>query len=291
MITGVHAVGLRVSDVERTADALGRAIALKRLDAPGAWLARGPNVHLELSAAWSDAPPRAVHDAGITHLCLQGREITALRTALEAGDARFLSEPVDLGTGFLYAYGRDRDGLLLETEGAPFAPVEPASWFGHIALVTPDLKRLSGFYAALTGLPQARAARLRGDAKYDAVTGLPDVDVRATWVPGLNLSLEFWRYLNPATEWSPLVEGAPAYTHVTFESDAVAADFERALALGATPETPPSAVASGERAVVRDPDGNEVRLVRWADPALSNRALLHPDILERVRLAREAVPA
>ena len=293
MITGVHAIGLRVTDVERAIAVFGAATPLEQLDAPGPALLRGANVHLELSLATSGVAAREVHHAGLAHLCLQQRDIAPLRTVLENGGVRFLSPPVDLGTGFLYAYGRDPDGLLLETEGAPFAPSDPVSWFGHLAFVTPDLKRLAAFYAALIGRPQARGMRLKGDPKYDAVTGVAGVDLLAGWVPGGNLSLEFWQYLSPATQQPPVAAGAPAYTHVTFESDAVEADLAHAVGLGGEPDGPLMRSAEGERARLRDPDGNSVQLVRWSGEArrFSIDHLPHPDILDRVRDARGAAAA
>jgi catechol 2,3-dioxygenase-like lactoylglutathione lyase family enzyme len=257
-------------------------------------LLKGPNAYLELfdfdGPAPNSVPERPVNAAGITHICIQGREIDALRLRLEAGGMRFHAPPTDLGTGFLYAYGRDINGNIVETEGAPFAPREPAAWLGHVAYATHDLDRLVGFYAALAEAPVIRGGRLRGDPRYDEVTGLADVDVRVAWAPVRNLGLEFWQYLNPSTTPAraerPVSD--PGYSHVCFESDDLDADRARAIALGARPHGEAASLRGARVAYLRDPDGNVLELVQWAPEAasLSVAGLPHTDILDRVKAAR-----
>ena len=122
----------------------------------GRWL-RAPN-------AWlfeTDVEPharRAVHSPGIAHICVQARDGTVARPALEAAGVGFLSPPVALGTGFLYAYGFDADGRLIEMENAPFLAETPSGWIGHVALVTDDINRLAGFYGGLLDAEPERGA-------------------------------------------------------------------------------------------------------------------------------------
>jgi catechol 2,3-dioxygenase-like lactoylglutathione lyase family enzyme len=295
MITAVHTVGLASTNVERTLAAFGSAAPLEPVHAgDGAVLARGPNLHLEiLPASGAAAEPRPVNQVGLAHICVQQREMGRLRPALEQGGVTFMSEPVDLGTGYLYAYGRNADGVLLETEAAPFAPAEPSGWFGHMAFVTADIDRLSSFYAEWLGRPKPQAMRLRGSRRYDAVTGLPDMDVLAAWVSGLNLTLEFWRYLNPASFVGEASVDGPGWRYVSFETDDVAGDLQRAVTLGAEADQGPATAANGESATLRDPDGNQIRLVRFdaAHAHLSSARLPHADVLARVQQAREAAAA
>jgi len=55
--------------------------------------------------------------------------------------------------------------------------------------------------------------------------------------------------------------------HFTFEVDDVASAYQKALAAGATPDTPPSTVTAGtlraEIAFVRGPDGERIELLRF----------------------------
>ena len=59
-------------------------------------------------------------------------------------------QPVHLlGQGVYYAYARDHDGIMYETEHLDHAPFEGPIWFSHVALVSPDLDRLVEFYSLL----------------------------------------------------------------------------------------------------------------------------------------------
>jgi catechol 2,3-dioxygenase-like lactoylglutathione lyase family enzyme len=312
MITGVHHIGMSVHGLDPTIRAFSEGLPLttarrfaiadepvartllqlSNADAEVALL-RGPNAYLELfdfgGPARQPGAERPVNAAGITHICIQGKDIDALRLSLEAGQMRFHAPPTDLGTGFLYAYGRDINGNIVETEGAPFAPSDPSAWLGHVAYATHDLDRLVGFYAALAEVPVIRGGRLRGDARYDSVTGLADVDVRVAWAPVRNLGLEFWQYLNPLTTPAPeRPVSDPGYSHVCFESDDLDADRARAIRMGARPHGKAVDLGGSRVAYLRDPDGNALELIQWMPEALSLSVarLPHADILDRVRAAR-----
>lgn len=216
MIKGVHHVGLSVRNLDQAVadygavaglteiarfmvgntDQARRLMGLPEVSAKVVLL-RGVNACLELFEFARPAPgavsDQPVNEPGITHICAQGRSIDDLYARLIPKGFRFPEAPVDLGTSFLYAYGRSRDGAVIETEGAPFAQAEPASWLGHVAFATHDLKRLVAFYGALLGIAPQFSPRLRRSGNYDRVTGLPGVDVLAAWVRGSNLALEFWQ--------------------------------------------------------------------------------------------------
>lgn len=310
MINGVHHVGISVSDLDQAvadygavagltevarftvedSDQARRLMALPSVSARVALL-KGVNGFLELFEFARPAPgdplDYPVNDAGITHICAQGRSIDDLYAELAPKGFRFPEPPVDLGTGFLYAYGRSRDGAVIETEGAPFAQAEPPSWLGHVAFATHDLPRLVAFYAALMGVEPQFSPRLRHNENYDHVTGLVGVDVRAAWVRGRNLALEFWQYLNPETvaraDDRPV--SSLGYSHVAFEVEDIDAAFARAVALGARPHGPPEDLGLAKAAYLRDPDGNVIELITWspvAAPNLSLTTLTHPGVLEGV---------
>ncbi len=293
MIRGVHHIGISVGDLPR---AVAGFTAVAGFEPAARWeepqgpavLLRGVNGYLRVSeqakAASPDGPP--VNAAGITHFCAQGRAIEAVIAGLEEAGYAFPQAPVDLGTGFLYAYGRSPEGAVIEAEGAPFATAGEASWIGHVAFATHDLQRLSGFYAALLGGEAQFSPRLRNNPKYDLVTGLRDVDVLAAWVRGANIALEFWQYLNPATtpRPSPPSSRALGYSHVAFEVEDLAAATAFALSVGAAGLEPLPGEAGCESVQLRDPDGNAFRLVSWPGAAgeLGVAALAAPDILAQV---------
>ena len=57
--------------------------------------------------------PRPVHDHGITHICIQVKDIQAEYERLLAAGMRFHCPPVPQDSGFL-TYGRDPDGNVVE---------------------------------------------------------------------------------------------------------------------------------------------------------------------------------
>jgi len=314
MIKGLHHVGISVTDIEKTTAGLQGAIALETATrfkvtdgqmarevlgltgaAADAVILRGPNLFLELFHYTSPDPgplrEKPVEEAGITHICLQSADLKTLQTGLTAGGARFPDGGVALGTGYLYAYGRDRDLNLMETEGAPFAATVPGSWFGHVAFATPDITRLAKFYADLTAWAVTPARRLRRNKLFDDVTGLKDVDVTAAWVQGPNCTLEFWQYHNPPT--LPPAGQRPVnllgYNHICFEVEDIASAHARGLELGATLQGGIFQTPLAGLAYLRDPDGNVFELVQWHEKGqgLSLATLPRPHVLADVRAAKE----
>ncbi len=297
MIRGVHQIGISVADLDGSVRGYGSAAGLAEVarwkdPATGAQCAlmKGVNGYLELGCypGSSDQTPEhpPVNEAGITHFCVQGGSIDDVIQGLQGDGFSFPDRPVDLKTGFLYAYGRSGEGSVVEVEGAPFARAQPASWIGHVAYATHDLERLAGFYGKLLGAPVQYSPRLRNNADYDRVTGLTDVDVLAAWVRGANIALEFWQYLNPETtaRTSDRAREAPGYAHVGFEVEELEAGVAQALDLGARQVEPARQVGPWRESLVRDPDGNLIKLIEWAVEANGCRLadLSAPDILAAV---------
>lgn len=243
---------------------------------------RGPNLHIQASGGEAPSGVRPVNAPGIAHLCVQARAGDRARDAMERAGVRFLSEPVALGTGYLYAYAHGPEGHLLELESAPFLPESPAAWFGHIAFVSPDAERLAAFYARLLGADVTPGGRFRGDPRIDQVAGLSGVDVEVWWVRAPQSALEFWRYHAPAYE-GPAQPGW--YTHLGLETD----DLDAALARvgedgGAIGEG--TSGPDGRAAWACDPDGNRLRLIELTNPSFGVAALPHADALARAAAAR-----
>lgn len=247
-------------------------------------LARGPNLYLAGLPGRAGAP-RPVHAPGIAHLCVQAHDGDATRAALAAGGATFLSPPVALGTGYLYAYGHDAAGRLFELETAPFLPPTPPVWFGHVAFVSTDADRLAGFYGALLAAPVEAGGRLRG-RRFDQVAGLDGLDLQGWWVRADAFTLEVWRYHAPP---APQADSADWYPHLGLETDALEAALARVVALGGRGGVVRIG-PDGRSARAQDPDGNGLLLIELA-PGAQDRgvaALHHRDVLRRVANARAA---
>jgi len=277
MAVRIHHVGLEsAAGVPGLTAAAGlRPVEGLDLGDGSAELLAGPNLFVERRAVASAelSAPRAVNAPGIAHLCLQARDGDGARAALEATGTDFLSEPVALGTGFLYAYARDAEGRLLELESAPFLPAEPPAWFGHLAYVSRDAGRLAGFYGALVGAPVAAGGRFRDNPLLDRVAALPGVDVEVWWVRSEPIGLEFWKYRAP--EAGSGGRGIGRYTHLGVETDDLEAALVRAEREGGTRDGGITAGTDGRAGWARDPDGNRIRLIELAAPGLATAALPH----------------
>lgn len=262
MISAVHHIGLNTPDSAGFAHMLAACGQFLQCDAhaPNAVRIEGPNVFIEARTVPGAAPIdiRPVHRQGIAHICLQATQIDTLIADLAPGGMAPLSVPTDLGTGFRYAYAHDASGVLYEIEGAPFARIAaPRAWVGHVAFVARDISVLSGFYASLLARAIDAPMRLRNDTRFDQVTGITHVDLRACWVRGLNIGLEFWQYLSPHTLPALNDSVAPGWAHLCFETDDVEATGHRIVQLGgATLDRRDHA----GRQVFTDPEGNRLVL-------------------------------
>ncbi|WP_299329475.1 VOC family protein [Parasphingopyxis sp.] len=249
------------------------------------WLA-GPNFYLALYEAkdGEPLPDRQVCDPGIGHFCLQSGDGNGLWQRLADGGMRFNDKPVALGTGAIYAYGRDRDATLIEVEGVPNADPETPIWFAHVAIVTPDIEALSGFYARLIGRDPHRTGRF-DNPLFSNVTGMPDVDVSAAWIKTPSIQLEMWQYHHPPTgPASPPEKDTTGYRQVGFCCDDLDTERDRLESLGITFETGED-VAGQPTLWTLDPDGNRVAVLEIsADAALALERLSDPDVVAR-RLA------
>jgi catechol 2,3-dioxygenase-like lactoylglutathione lyase family enzyme len=70
-------------------------------------------------------PNRPVCDHGITHLCLDVRDLDAEYERLKAAGMRFHCPPQQLGPGLKTTYGRDPDGNVIELQEVtdPASPI------------------------------------------------------------------------------------------------------------------------------------------------------------------------
>jgi catechol 2,3-dioxygenase-like lactoylglutathione lyase family enzyme len=280
----IHHIAINAHDPVGMVTLYGNAMGLAPVFSEGGtgWLA-GPNGFVAIIG--TDDPVGAVErqrrvcDTGITHFCIQMADGNALWSRMDAAGLAFNGPPAALGTGVIYAYGTDAENNVVEVEGVPDADPAAMPWLAHVALASPDLPRLADFYARLIG----RAPHNRGryaNALFEAVTGLKDVDVSATWIMADNLTFEMWQYHNPPTlPQAARSASAPGYAHVGFGCADLAAERARIAATGiALTETTVAGFAASAGA---DPDGN--RFVIFEVPAaphpLAYASLAAPDFV------------
>jgi catechol 2,3-dioxygenase-like lactoylglutathione lyase family enzyme len=303
VITGMHHVALAARQVHRaerfyTAAAgcrpwpQARALMLASDSVPLC----SPNAGIVLLQADAAAPPvrRPVNEAGIAHLCLQTPDIAAVVERMTSMGAQLHSEPIDLGTGFLYCYARDPEHNVIEVECVSPVWPDPRPWLAHANIVTHDLARLCAFYGELLGVDPVRSPRLRDDSRLDAIAGLQDVQLRAAWLDAGNAQLELMQYLRPATDrvTGRRTPGGPGFAHLAFEVTSLAAACARLQACGGRLDAAP---APGDwQAWGADPDGNALLLLELQDPARSHlriEAMADPHITRRFAAARAALSA
>jgi len=287
-VIGIHHVGMSVSDLQASiefyTEALGislQAVTEKMqhdngnlgFSAPiNSAVLAFPNGYLKLSEYdRSDLPPSAVlpvKGPGITHVCYQSPTSEDIYQRLMDGGATPVSrgqQPVHLlGQGVYYAYARDHDGIMYETEHLDHAPFEGPIWFSHVALVSPDLDRLVEFYSLLFDTEPNRRTNRASGPRFDEVAGYDDVMIRAAWFDIGNMILEMWQFVNPVTpepEKPPSIEDL-GYNKVAFEVSDLYKEYERLTALGVAFLSSPTMSVDGWEVCLRDPDGNLISLIQ-----------------------------
>jgi catechol 2,3-dioxygenase-like lactoylglutathione lyase family enzyme len=288
MITGVHHTGLVVRDLDAAIaffatgnafrvlsrfavsdDPTSRALLQVEDATAKAALLQGTLGCLELFefAATRSAPlaMAQVPASGIRHVCLQTAINDDLFDAMLGAGASAHARPSGLGTGNSYAYIRDPEGNLLELEGVPWAPAVTRPWYAHTALVSPDIARITAFYEMLTGVAVHSRGRFGPDVKFDTVAGIEGVRFDGAWLRLSNAEIEFWQYYEPASLPAPRRDmAAPGWNHLCFESNDIAADYDRLLAAGVELHGPPADMGGARVLFGRDPDGNVFELLQPA---------------------------
>ena len=141
----------------------------------------------------------------------------------------------------------------------------------HVAISTPDLERIVGFYTRAFGAEIVYEGGWQaGSDVIDGIVGLRGSEAKQAMLKLGNAYLEFFQYVTPP--------GAPknprygvndhGYTHFCLDVQDIDAEYERLLAAGMTFNCPPPACPGGAiRATCgRDPDGNVIELQQISDP-------------------------
>jgi catechol 2,3-dioxygenase-like lactoylglutathione lyase family enzyme len=247
------------------------------------WIA-APNcfVSLHTVASAGQCKRHEVYDPGIGHFCIQSGGADSAWDQLNDAGVTFNSRPAPLGTGVLYAYGRDSEDNLIELEGVPDEHPATPPWIAHVALVSDDLDRLADFYSRLIG----RAVHREGSFSHPSfrqITGFDDVSVSAKWIMADNMVFEMWRYHNPSTHGIRTAgRGAPGYRHIGFVCDDLVTEVERLRSEGIL-VFPADNMAELNGVWGTDPDGNRFTLheTTKADHTLNLANLNDPKIVMR----------
>ncbi|WP_435416766.1 VOC family protein [Parerythrobacter aurantius] len=309
-IRGVHHIGITVSDIDDTiayysqavpfevvqrklipAGALPADILGKRKGEIEVALIRTPTVFIELTDIDPDedlAPERrSAIGPGYTHICWQ-------TASSDPGYARFrklgmemLSRgdgPVDIGGyGVTYAYGFDRDGIMIEMEQVDKPRRTDSAWVTHIANVTGDKDRMVQFYTGILGYGPHRDLPRTSRKTLDDVVDIDNIAVEGSWFATWNLELEFWHYATPQTPlgYRKGMIDRLGYSGPTFEVTDLAGTVARLQKQGVAFAGDTFELRGWSIRYARDPEGNllafqqrtsapatqSIEQMRWHDPA------------------------
>jgi predicted enzyme related to lactoylglutathione lyase len=305
-VLGIHHVGLRAHDAPALAAFYRRAAGLQEWTALQALEAAGlpdhgtalcaPNSGIRVLHGGRQPRRLPVSEAGFTHVCLQSPDFAKLLVSFAESGATFHGTPVELGTGFRYAYARDTEHNVVELEGVAPVWTEPQPWLAHVNVAAHDLKTLTRFYEDLLGRSATRSPRLAADVRLDTLADLPQVALRMAWVPAGACQIELIRYDEPLTAATRASsrrreEGHCGHAYLAFEVDEVEAAAAHVLRCGGS--VSPRA-ARQPLAFAHDPEGNPLWLLdaRWlAVHGAGISQLAQPDLVARFELLRLAASA
>jgi catechol 2,3-dioxygenase-like lactoylglutathione lyase family enzyme len=282
---GIHHIGITVSDIDTTLAFYGKAIPYRlqsRYRVPAAAfpskvvgrrrgeveiaIVRMPTMFIQLIDIDPDhaaAPdPRPVIGPGYTHICFQSPATNSAYDKFRAAGLQMVSrgdKPVDIGGyGVLYAYGRDPDGIMIETEvmSDPKRP-EPA-WVTHIANVVADRDRMLGFYSKLLGQAPYRTVEQENRKPLDDIANIDNLSIKGGWFRLANMEIEVWQYARPQTP-TPVGDrtlAAVGYNAIGFEVANLARETARLRRLGVRLAGRPMKLRGWRVQYAYDPEGN-----------------------------------
>ena len=149
--------------------------------------------------------------------------------------------------------------------------------FAHPAIVVEDLDRASEFYCHAFGFRElSEDFSWRDSPVIDDALGLKDSAVRVRMLAGHNCFLELFQFEKPeATGPAPqqLLAHEIGIRHISFFVDDIEAEYDRLIALGASPLGTPQKSKGIPAVYLRDPEGNIVELSEVTHPAEDLRQL------------------
>ena len=291
LVRGIAYVGQSVSDIDKATAFYESAAALSVMDErePGVAgalrtvagsainvetrLLRGATGQIRLmqfkspSAAAKAAGIVPVQGPGITHVCHQSPDDRGVFAKFVAAGAKPVSRTGDLvqlraDVPVRYAYLRDPDGTMSETEQLMIPGLTWTYRMRHVAIVVADIDRTVAFYTALLGRePRERRSNLVNKT-LDVTGDLDNVKLDVAWYNVNNLELEIWEYLNhPVTApVSPRPLEAFGYNMIVLDVSNADAAVQKLVEAGGALVAKSAPMDGGRMAFGRDPDGNLIGL-------------------------------
>jgi catechol 2,3-dioxygenase-like lactoylglutathione lyase family enzyme len=226
LIAGVHHVAITVSDIDTTVAFYRKAVpyeVVRRYKVKGSSFGRQllTQRHAEVEVALIATPTlliqlldfdprrpsapnaRAVIGPGYTHICFQSPANDSIYTKFRAAGLQMVSRgdaPVDIGGyGVRYAYGRDPDGIMIETEIVDRPKRSEPAWITHIANVVNDRDALLAFYARMLGYPPYRTIEQENRPRLDDIANIDNLAIKGGWFSAGSIDIEIWEYARPRT--------------------------------------------------------------------------------------------
>ncbi|WP_269621343.1 VOC family protein [Zhongshania sp. BJYM1] len=144
----------------------------------------------------------------------------------------------------------------------------------HIAISTPNLERILGFYRDLMGFKQVSDAKWQlGTELINSVLDLPDCAARQVMLRGKNLCIEIFEFSEPTVTDKHIRRSVskPGLTHMCFDVTEIDKEYARLKAAGIEFHAPPQDFGAVKATYGRDPDGNVFELQEIVDQDAPDR--------------------
>ncbi len=296
VIIGINYVGITVSDLDRATQLYTESFGVKEVQSVDlrtealidavigrediqfkTRLLRSSNAHLRLfefqnsSVEAKDTAFVPVNGPGIAHVCVQVDQLTEAYPRFLAGGGTAVGAEdmtqLNPRNPVFYAYARDQDQTMFEIEHVDIAklnldkPVKNKYRIRHVALASPDIDRIRGFYSVLLEQKKPRRLgrwfRLKGD-KFDDVSGLPKSEIEMAFFNVRNMELEIAQYYSHPTTLpaSPRALDALGHSIIVYDVSNIDAAREKLIKAGGVVVHEAISMDGMPMLVGRDPDGN-----------------------------------
>lgn len=258
---------------------------------------QAPNMLFELTefrplrdSAINKMPPEG---PGMTHTCFQSpswdpgydKFIKNGISPLSKGD-----HAIDLGGyGVTYAYAHDPEGNMIEMEQLDQPVLEKSGrdstllashplWMTQVALISPDVDRLAGFYEKLLSKPATRKGAYKDNLKLDSIANRDQLELKAIWInmDGPAKMMELMQYINPQTGPTKAQQPTDLGYHFSYETRDIQGEYLRMKEMGVELLSEPQDMGKYWAFYARDIDGNlfALRQVKESDSPYSVRNFL-----------------
>jgi len=135
----------------------------------------------------------------------------------------------------------------------------------HIAIHTPQLERMLGFYRDVIGFVEVKRGEWSRNTFFDEIIGVPGSAARTVMLRAGNCHLELFEYSAPQSRPDrPLRPCDHGYTHLCLDVLDIDAEHARLSGTGMTFTRHPGDFGNLKAVYGRDPDGNIVEIQETA---------------------------